>query len=144
MVAAYGCQFTHNSSILYLNIYYILRYMYFITYWYYLKIYVNNYNIVYTKGICMLNYAAAYGCHLAGAQNCLTSLAMGATDTHHSRGWNRLRLLRNDVAHVGKIGLFCLFENNWKKCLTNDLRCAILYTWGNSKKTVPVIFIFKN
>ena len=51
--ATYGCQFTHNSSILYLNIYYIPRYIVFITYWYYLKIYVSIYNIVYTKSICI-------------------------------------------------------------------------------------------
>ena len=52
--------FTSKYYIFTYIIYYILRYMYFITYWYYLKIYVNNYNIVYTKSIC-----AAYGCHLA-------------------------------------------------------------------------------
>ena len=46
-----------NIPVYIILIYYILRYIVYITYWYYLKIYVSNYNIVYTKSICMLNYA---------------------------------------------------------------------------------------
>ena len=109
-----------KTPIYFTLIYYILRYIVFITYWYYLKIYVNNYNIVYTKS--KLRLQAAYGCYLAnktkslggywiraahckpGCKDCTSHITHHTSHTtHRSDCWNLPRRTNHFTWHVNVV-----------------------------------------